>query len=265
MEPTSTTPTPSPAPTGTPALPAEQPQTQSTPSAPQKSKLLLVILLVIVLLVAGGSIFYYLSVKNSGTKTSNNATGTNSTATTSITEEESAATTTSSFTNPDSKTTISVTHPKSWQIITEPDKSGLKQITIKSAKGNYLHMFPNMGVGGYCEPDNDSYTLVKRIPTQNPMYVFSEYTTSVSRYPVVKLSLEPLERASAAHRALKEGESATDICTNIGGYYPIIGDIFVKIDTSATVDSSTAVAYNELKADTDFIAMLQSLSVKTGE
>lgn len=267
MDPSNTTPPQTPLnesepPTGEPA----KPQMPVAAGAPQKSKTPVMIAAIIIFVLAAAATAYYFlgpNTNKSADKTAN-VQNTQQPSTEQASKTQDSATTTSSFTNLANSTTVSVTHPKDWVVNANPDEDGIKQLTIKSAMGNYLHIFPNMGVGGRCDPDTYNFTLVKRVATQDPGYVFSEYTTTNPSMQRILFSIEPLSHASAAVKALKEGEGGTDVCSNLF-YYPIVGsqgDIFVKIDTSAKPDYTTAVPYATLKTDTQFLAMLESLTVK---
>jgi len=268
MNPNSSTPSQTPSDGPMPSMGATpQPQLPSMPNTPKKSKLPLYVAIVVIVLLAGGAAAYMFMKKDTKQPATNNTANVQTkTQQTTKTNDESATTTTS-FTNTDGKSTVSVTHPKDWMVDNSPDQYGSKQLSVKSPRGNYIHFADNLGVGGRCDPDTYSYTLVKKVSTQDSRYVFSEYTTTNPQQPRIKFSLEPIAGAPAAVKALKDGESGTDVCSNLF-YYPIVGakqDIFVKIDTSAKMDDTTAVPYDTLKTDTDFIAMLQSLTVKDSD
>lgn len=249
--------TPSQNPMGEPTPPTEQPpqpQISPTVSAPQKSKMPLLITLIVILLAAGGAAAYFFFIKDSGNKPSKDTSNTQ----TQTTEEKSI---TSSLTNDDKdygSGTISVTHPKDWKVETGKDINGANQLVVTSAAGNVLRITQQTGgVGGACDPDTYSYTLVKKITTKDPSRSFTEYNTISPDFPTGKLSIESFANAKSAHKALTEGQKGTDVCSNIGMLYPIVDGMFVKIENA----SGEGIGYDKLKSDTEFISMLETFTV----
>ncbi len=255
MEPNNSTPsqTPSNAPLPTEESP-EQPTQAGLPPAtgmPQKSKWPFIIVLIVVLAAIGTAIYFFM-IKDD----SDQSTAEQSNSQTNTTEE--VALTTSSLSNNDEnygQGTISVTHPESWEVTTDKDQDGANQLVIKSAAGNVLRITEQIGgLGGTCEPDTYSYTLVKKLPTQSASYVFTEYTTTDPILQQRYLGIESLANASSTHKSLTDGASNTDVCTNIGLLYPIVNGMFVRIENA----DGDEVPYDTLKSDTDFITMLES-------
>ena len=160
-------------------------------------------------------------------------------------------------------TTVTLKHPSGWTVsnTTEDyDSSGTKAVRayIKSDKGHYLHIRDNGGVGGDCEPNAETFTLVKRIATQSSNYYFAEYkynANSSTRY----LSLEN-HKDGQAWTTLKEGQTGTDTCSNMP-QYSFAGDLYVSIASSDKSSLASSVSYTDLQQDTDFLTMLQSLTV----
>ncbi len=239
-------------------------QTPPMSPTPGKSKWPLIAALAAVVLIAAGVAVYFL-VLQPNTQSSN--TPNTSTPNTSNSKENSssgtsnAATTTTSLTTTDSPNdangTISFTHPASWTVSTETDQNDTKKTIIKSPMGNTVEMYTRDSVGGSCDEDTLTYTLVKKITTKNPAYVFTEYQTPASSGLPQTLSLEPnYDKRSAAHRALTEGKSNVGVCQNLF-FYPIAKDISVTLKNS----SGKAATYSDLKNDTEFITMLQSFNV----
>jgi hypothetical protein len=168
---------------------------------------------------------------------------------------------------------LSVTHPKSWEVRQEtysPDPSySLRKTYIKSAKGNYLDIREIDGIGGACDlgERTDTFTLRHRFTTAIPGIVFSEYAYSE---PEQKTALK-LENHSSAYIdasvvAMKEGQTLTDTCRLY--IYPVIplnGDtsLFVSLSKGTDDDGSLLpenLTYDELMEDPEFFKAVQSLS-----
>jgi len=161
------------------------------------------------------------------------------------------------------KATVSVKHPSSWEVSNKTEDAGygdgsMKSVAyIKSGKGNYLHITDVSGVGGSCDPDTDSYKLIKRLGTNVTNHYFSEYEIAGRKE---YLGLADLSK-SPEIKNMKEGETRTNTC-DLANYSFIKGSLYASIAKSSKSSLASDVPYSELKDDPDFIAMLQSLSAE---
>lgn len=177
------------------------------------------------------------------------------------------------YSSKDGTVKITVTHPKKWEVTNTKDEYDRETqvIHIKSDKGNYLHLFEPGGLGGDCQSNNTSYTLVKKIPTQTEGLYFTEYMTESQQFKNSYLSLQTPAIGSEyatnkeEHKNLKEGESNTDVC-NISGYSMLSSSKssygYVSITKQPKVSLSSEVSYEELSGDPQFIEMLKSLKAE---
>ncbi len=242
-----TTPTNLVAPTGTPEQPVQ-------PSPPGKPKWPLVMAIIVAIIIAASAV-YFLVIKPDDQPPASN--GSQSSQSESSDSSELTVTSLTTTNSPNMENgTISFTHPDSWDVAKKTDQYGTEKTIITSSLGNTVEMYTVDSVGGTCEDDNDTYTLVKKITTQNAAYVFSEYQVPAS-WGVPALSLETnYDNKTAKHQALTEGQSNTNLCENLAGY-PIAKDIKVVIKNS----SGEVAIYDDIKDDTAFITMLQSFNV----
>ena len=161
---------------------------------------------------------------------------------------------------------VTVTHPKDWAVYkkdrNQDSEDSFVGYIIQSPSGHDLHIFDQGGVGGDCPPNTESYTLTKKLPTQTANQFFTAYDAYDNGY----LSLEgfgdqrPGRVVDSKHDELKEGESNTDTC-NIGFYSIVLNSIMVSITSSNNDQFARKLKWDEVKGDTDFVAMLQSLKV----
>ena len=170
--------------------------------------------------------------------------------------------------------TVAVQHSADWEVYEGVNEfnPNLKEVYIKSDKGNFLHLFEPDGLGGGCFIDDQfEYTVVKKLPTATPDVFFTEYTTTDPNSPNFYLKLEDLSNAPAAHKALKEGESNTGVCFNqIGAYSWVVAEsagsgssVYVTLNQQSERTSlgNRDVPYAEFAQNPEFIDMLQSLTV----
>jgi hypothetical protein len=239
-------------PAGAPQQPSPLPP--SVPPTSSKSKWPLFVGITVLVLIAAAAAYFFLLKPDSQSSNNKNGSGTNSQT------GAQEATKTTSLTTVDSPNqangTVSFTHPASWQVTKETDQYGTENTIIKSPLGNAVKMYTRDSVGGSCEDDNDTYTLVKRITTKNSSYVFSEYQAPASWGSQVLRLESSYDKKATAHKALAEGKSNTGVCQNLAGY-PIAKDINVTLKNS----SGSEATYNDLKDDVEFIAMLQTFNV----
>lgn len=230
-------------PSGTPGQPAS-----SLPPTSGKPKWALIVALVVALIVVVGAAAYFLMKPNNQSSANNNNQSTN----------PSSTTTSLSTTNSPNQAngTVSFTHPASWKVAEETNQYGTEITTITTPLGNVVEMYRSDSVGGSCEDDANTYTLVKKITTQNAEYVFTEYQVPAS-WGTQALRLETsYDMKTATHRALAEGQSSTNVCGNLFGY-SIAKDIQVNVKNS----SGKEATYNDIKNDAELITMLQSFKV----
>jgi len=227
----------------------------------------ILLMIVIIGIVGFAGYFIYSNTKNDskGTDVSNN-TSYESMSNLASNENQSEGLVTTVYTDLEG-TSLSVQHASNWEVERSTmggDPGGVESpaVSIRSDQGNYLHLWSPDGFGGDCGgPNSIRYTLTKKIPTQIPGVVFSEYTTDNPDYPLDTLSAETyFEFATDAHKQLNEGESNTDTCTNGVGYYSIVKGVYITITKDPNPRLSSKVPYAELKNDTEFIKMLSSLT-----
>ena len=223
-----------------------------------------VLAIVIVVAIVGAAGWYVFD------KQKNNESDVDSSKTSQDTKSESKSKTADSTTTTvksvlNSGTTVAIKHPSSWTVsntTVDFDNAGTKatRAYVKSAKGNYLHIRDNGGVGGDCESNNDTFTLVKRFATQSSEYYFAEYKYNDSSASPRYLSLEN-HKNGENWTTLKEGETGTDTCSNMP-QYTFAGKLYVSITKSETASLVSSVSYDDLvKNDPEFIDMLKSMTV----
>lgn len=220
-----------------------------------------VLAVVVILALVGfsGWLVYDRQNKSKTSDSTNKAEGT--TTNNQKTTDSSLTTTTVKSLESGDKTSVTVKHPTNWEVSNKSediDGSGTiaTRAYIKSDKGNYLHISNTSGLGGDCEDDTLTYTLIKRISTQSSNYFFAEYTREggATRY----LSLEN-STSSPSWSKMKEGDTNTNQCGM--PQYTFAGGLYVAITKTATRSLSSSVPYSELKEDPEFLTMLQSLKV----
>lgn len=246
------------------------------------------VLLALVVLVAIGGVGWYVfskkATKNDSVTNTSTVPKTTSTVvpktTSESTNQQNSTTKTTTVSAHDKKLSVSVTHPSNWKVKkTEPRYPGWSSLYIVSKKGHYLHLWEPDGLGGDCQSNNYTYTLVKKLPTATKGIYFTEYTVSNPQWGNVQLSLEVFDSSSwgsqvtaeKKHNNLKEGETNTDTCTNtVGSYSWVVKEtangldtMYVTINKKPEKTLGSTVPYNELAKDKEFIQMLQSLKVKT--
>jgi len=231
-------------PTNPIAPPPEQP-------APSKSKWPLIVTVVVAVLIAAALGVYFLAMKPVEQSPSNSSQSSKND------KDTSTVTSITTTNSPNHENgTIAFTHPDSWDVTKETDQYGTEHTTIKSPLGNAVDMYLRDSVGGTCEDDNDTYIVVKKITTQSPAYIFSEYRVPAS-WGSQALRLErDYNQKTATHKALTDGQSNTNLCKNLFGY-SIAKDINITIKNSSGMEAS----YDNIKDDTAFITMLQSFEV----
>ena len=230
-----------------------QPVTPQTPPMPGKPQWPLIVTVVVAVFVIAGIITYFVVAGS-------NTPSTDTKDTQSSSSSQKAESTVTSLTTTDSPNdqngTVSFTHPSSWDVTKETDQYGTEKTIIKSPLGNTIEMYRSEGVGGSCDDDTDTYTLVKKLKTQNSSYVFTEYETPAS-WGDEALRLEAnFDKKLAAHQALTEGKSNTGVCQNLFSY-PIAKDIYITIKNA----SGDEARYSDIEDDAEFITALQSFDV----
>lgn len=263
-------------------LPPQQTENTSTPPpvlpptpgpvvapspSPHKSKLEKVLLVLLLVVITLGGVIAWLLVSNK-----NNSSSTTTKTSSSTRSDAAAAFKTTTLTY--GGTTVSVRHPASWSVVdtttttqrgsSSSDVLTLPGVDIKSDKGHYLHLFAVEGIGGTCVPNNDSYTLTERLLTATDNVYFVQYTTTIKTYPVKYLSVQTGSTSAAVPA---KGYTGTDTCTNLPAYSMVhaVGDkngIYVTLSDSPEQSLASTLLYSDISSDLDFIAMLQSLTLK---
>lgn len=228
----------------------------------------LIVVLVILILAAGATGWWFFLREDSSrgdvkTNAGEETTQTNAEA------EQSALKTVTYTSGLQHKSTVLLEVPSGWKV--EEDETvpegaadySLKSMVITSLAGHSLHIFDRDGLGGYCEPDSESYTLTKEIKTKTENLSFKDYDipTVAYKHHVLLLETENTEWSVPAHDALKEGESATDSC-NITSYSSVgTSGIFLVVSSSASMEhiSEERLGWEAIKEDTAFVKMLESI------
>lgn len=164
-------------------------------------------------------------------------------------------------------TTVTVTHPASWQVEAKTTDEGgwiSKKVWIKSDKGHYLHIFNNSGVGGSCPPNNTSYTLTKKIAAASPGIYFTQYT--VANDGPQYFGIEDFANRKAENTTQEVGDTAKDTCSlpsyNTVGPMTSEDGVFVTLSNNEKVSLAGDLLYPDLQNDPAYVTMLQSLLVK---
>lgn len=201
---------------------------------------MLLVLLVAVALVAVGSFIYNSQEKNSDLSANND------TSTDSLTDVELVEHTAKMF-----DTTVSLTAPSNWVVEKGDDSAqfgGLPadSLTVKSPTGLSIKAFPNAGVGGNCDPRDDTFTLVGKIDSLDKSVTFVEYSIS-----------DGTSESFGAHKnppVSVVGESANNSCQI--GYIGIFDGAAIKVS-----DNGQPTTYDRVIKDAEFVEVLKSVSV----
>ena len=232
---------------------------------PKKSKKGLVIALIILLLIAiAGASYYFLVVSKNNTPSNQQANST-------TTDQDKANTETGELVKTTFKVggaSATVKHPKGRVVDEKADPyEGYngenvinKSMSITSENG-YSLMFDPAGGGWGC-PELVPYKLTRRIPTATKEIYLSEYVyvgEGESTGPAV--TFENLTKVSEERGNAKEGDTIDDcIYPQLGYGGPGVNDAFV-ISISRRNDNNVYLSYDQVKEDTEFMAMLQSLEL----
>lgn len=284
---------------GRPETNQANPSFQSSPGIPpKKSKKGLVIVLIILLLITIAGASYYFLVASKNNTQPNQQANSKSTDQDQLNTETGELVKTTYQVSREENTdpmAISVEHPKSWKVEKSEDNIDTDgfvtagDLRIISPKGNMLLItdVSRGGFGGDCSEDIN-ITVIKKIKTKEANYIFSEYkSNSDLEGGSTSLSLEKIHIPSSENEQygirnedvirynnLKEGETYEGDCRVAIGY-PHIGDLTTYVETGlikveifdSNFDQNYANAenyyktYDQIKDDTDFIAMLQSLEI----
>lgn len=158
--------------------------------------------------------------------------------------------------------TLSFAAPDSWQVSIERAEdlgnnftdSEFDEVRATSPGGLVFHARPNAGIGGDCPSNDFTYTLSGFIDTTQSDLVFTEYETNSTEktYPL----------GAEWHRTstfdTEVGETRTDtsnLCFHGVGY----DAFFIDLEDA----DGNALTLEQVEADPDFVALLNSLSVTT--
>lgn len=162
------------------------------------------------------------------------------------------------------KSTVSIEHPADWTVKSGEEEytedTTLNYMVIGSPAGHYLHIYDLDGVGGTCDDNTDSFTLVKRLPIKANGYTFDEYDVPNLANSGGKLTLS-YTGGDAAVAAMQEGDTLTNTC-NMPTYSSFsASSIFVSINNSDSRESifETRVGWEAIKDDAEFVKMLESI------
>jgi len=169
---------------------------------------------------------------------------------------------------------VSVTHPMNWEVYKKPryqePSDPEAALYIKSPSGHYFHMSAGTGgSGGDCQPNEGPYTLSKKLPTQDSNLFFTEYSVAGNAaYSNIGLeSFSAKDRYDFGnpaslnkHFLLKEGQTNTNLC-NLSYYQKPVGFIKVSVRNNNVDELASNLKWSDIKDDTEFVAMIQSLTV----
>ena len=145
-----------------------------------------------------------------------------------------------------------------------PDWAG---VIVESPEGYFIQMSQIDGLGGDCGDNEDSYTLTKKLSTNNPNMSFTQYTAGDDY--ASQLDMEPFFAPSDGvyfrtngeqHDGLEEGESNTNTC-NLFNYPTVANSTLMQLynDPFAPFDSDdSSLTWEEIMDSPEFIAVLQS-------
>lgn len=258
------------------------------PALPKKGKkgLIVGLIVLVVAIIIGLVVFMMVLSKDKASSpvAQNNQTDNQNTAGSTATTTGLKTTTysTSAEQNPN-VVKVSVEHPSSWKVEQGPDERAEEQgqsfvtagkLTITSARGNklYLSDASRGGYGGSCDEEVD-VVLVKRIPIKTDGFVFEEFRGTVGDSELKQgLVFRPILESVAGgvapeqvdrFNSLKEGDRFVGDCRAVNSYPSIQGNdrlnapvIFVRL-----AETGETINYDQIKDDTEFIAMLKSLQV----
>lgn len=162
---------------------------------------------------------------------------------------------------------FTLTHPSNWKVESRDgpldwnDPSTWPMLKITSDKGNSIKFEEGGGLGGMCEPDDKSYTLVYRLNTQNPNIKISEYSYDGSGGGITdQLVIEEWgEYTKPAHKALAVGDSSTNTCNTY--ILPSLRGVIYDIESSNSSGENGTVSYKDIEDDLEFVQMLESLNI----
>ena len=169
------------------------------------------------------------------------------------------------------KTSASVEHPSNWKVKEEnTDLDGyiLKSKTITSPTGNSLRLYDRQGIGGDCDYDNEEFVLVKKIPTKTEGVYFVQYDIpGLANFSTTGIKIDTSE---VDIKNVGEGYRGSGVCQNKIGFYSFVNSapqddtgtntVFVLV-SSSNVSESEYTTYEDIKNDSEFIKMLESLTV----
>jgi hypothetical protein len=212
----------------------------------------LVVVLLLVVVLGGIGAAGYVVYKKGKDKSA----GSTNTSNSASTDQSSTSSGTKSYTAKMFDTTVSLDAPAGWEVQsgvdteaqeTFSDASTIEYLIVTSPSGLSLSAKVNPGVGGICEPQNDTYTLVGSIKSGQDDLVFAELTVS---------DRENIEFSAIRNLKLsKPGESAKDTC-NLG-YYGFYNDARIKIQKNGQ-----KTTYKEVLSDSDFVKVLESVRIQ---
>lgn len=259
--------TPDVSPVASEEAPLTQATTVVTGTSSQKKKPLVLVLIVIIVLL-GLSYVAYGAFNKAEDKTAatQEQSQENPDQTTSVQPKLTSTTFTSGLRG---GSTVSFEHPIDWTIIEneeplEDEGIALKSLVIGSPDGNYMHIYDVHGIGGYCEPNQDTYTLFMKLPTRTPDHYFKvyEFPANPSRSRLVFFEASNQEWSVVEHDNLEEGESLTNTC-NIPSYPSLAASgVFISLHNTSdrNADGARQLSWEDIKYDTAFQNMLGSVA-----
>lgn len=272
-------------PTGQPVIPSQP--LPNAPLPPKKSKKALWIILVLILVVTAAAAAYFLLVVNKDQSTDKDQTSQSTSDDKTQSTELKITSYSAHESSSDDPIAITLEHPANWKVEQEEDgpvEPGSDytvrgKLTITSSQGNTVEITDASfgGVGGDCG-EEINLQLIKKLTTKEDNFVFIENKYSgegASKEqrlvlnevidPATIVEDEAYSEDLARYNALKEGESFTgNSCVTFS--YPFIksqdGLSIIQVRLPRSEDETKSLAYDDIKDDTEFIAMLQSLDIK---
>ena len=269
-----------------PSVPA--PEVIQTPPPASKKKWVKPLIIIALILVLGGAVAAYFLFNSKEDQSDTNTAATSEVGTGDVAVDSPAIDTKGTYTllpssesvtfydvkfgasnnlesaSEDKSSYITFKIPTGWKVYESPLVPGVRYggMYMLSPTGKYIHLNRVDGVGGYCEPNADSYKLEKKLSTATPGLFFTQYSYAEQDGEPV-LRLEPFTNDGSRpekHLNLKEGETNTDTC-NLFTYSFALGLVYVIISDKDVFGLNSNIGWNDIKDDADFVKVLQSLTV----
>ncbi len=179
----------------------------------------------------------------------------------------------------DKNTYVTFDNPKGWAVyesVADGDADPFVDTLVYVSPELFVHIDQISGVGGSCDENTDSYTLLKKLATKNSDLYFVEY--KYSDQTTSKLKLENFNATSRTdyytdqaaiaavnhHLGLKEGQSNTNDCL-IGAYSFATNSLYVTVSNKTVGSLGSSVTWDDIKNNSDLVTFLQSMNAVTAK